>query len=209
MIIRRIIPAIATLVLVGVAPTTLAESSYADVQRFSDNGVVDGSSTLLRTDNGVAYSLNTSELGKKFAYTNWFVNFNNPEDCTTPCACGDVDFDKPDVEIGVFWATGRVADKYGQAVFAANANYGELPTGFDQVPFAPDFNAPIKEGAEIHIVVRSHGKASKDPDELASQLFEFNGLCDDGGDDDDDDDGDDANVCADVQFAVHRSPTCS
>ena len=181
---------------------SIADTSYADVQRFSDESVVDGSTTLfVRVEGkGVTYTMNASDLKKNHAYTNWFVTFNNPENCDTACACGDVDFDNPDpmakhVDIGVFWATGRVSDKHQeQAVFAANADYGVLPAGFDQVPFYPDFASPILAGAEVHIITRDHGKAKKGS-KLEAQLSEFDGGCPKDG-------------CVDVQFSINPSPSC-
>lgn len=191
--IQSMVLGLTTILLIANAPFVRAQTSYADVQRFSDESVVDGSSTLLRTDDGVAYTLNTRELTKWGAYTNWYVNFNNPEMCFEPCACGEADFGNENVEIGVFWSTGRVADRNGQAEFAAHTNYGELPDGTGQVPFAPDFANPIEAGAEIHIVVRSHGRRLRPL--LEEQLATFNGGCP-------------PRQCTDVQFAIHRSPTC-
>ena len=195
--VQLIASAIVTVAFAAFAPLTLAETSYVDVQRFSDESVVEGSTTLfVRVEGkGVAYTMNASELKKDHAYTNWFVTFNNPDMCTTSCACAEVDFDKVDVDIGVFWATGRVADKLGQATFAANADYGlPLPAGVDQVPFYPDFASPIMEGAEVHIITRDHGKKKKGK-KLEEQLTEFNGGCPKDG-------------CVDVQFSVNPNPTC-
>jgi hypothetical protein len=188
--------AMTTVALAAFAPLTLAETSYADVQRFSGE-VVDGSELFVRTDMGVAYTMNASDLEKDHAYTNWFVTFNKPALCDTACLCGaDEDFEMDnaaEIGIGVFWATGRVADKLGQANFAAHADYGVLPAGVDQVPF-PGLDSPIMEGAEVHIVTRDHGKKKKGS-KLEAQLSEFNGGCPKDG-------------CVDVQFAVNPSPTC-
>ena len=93
----------------------------------------------------------------------------------------------------MFWATGRVIDRFGQAVFAADVAYEVLPAGDDQVPFG-DFARPIEEGAEIHIIVRSHGLPITSL--LEEQLTSFDGGCD-------------IRACDDVQFSVHSSPTCS
>ncbi len=169
------------------------QTSISRVGKF-DGGDADGASMLTRTRNGVAYSLNTRELAPDVPYTNWWITFNNPEKCFKRCACGEADFDNPKVDIGVFWATGRISDAYGQAAFSAEVEYGELPGEADQVPF-PDFDSPIKRGAEIHLVVRGHGPRIGDGVE---QLTTFNGGCGEG----------EPNVCVDVQFAEHRSPSC-
>ena len=165
-------------------------TTTAGTERFV-GGVVDGASILTRTKKGVGYVWSTRGLARNSTYTNWIVTFNNPRKCTTPCACSDVDFMNPAVEIGVFWSTGRFSDRHGHAVFAANVDYGELPTGFDQVPF--DENAhPIKKGAEIHLIARGHGRKYRDGE---AQLTEFNGGCH-------------KRICEDVLFSVHLSPAC-
>lgn len=151
---------------------------------------VDGASLLVRGNEGVSMTLNARELGRGDAYTIWWVNFRNPAQCVLPCACGDADFENPNVNIGFFWANGRVADRHGQAHFAANVGYDELPGGADQVP-DPDFAHPIGRRSEIHLVVRSHGQANNDPGALEDQLTKFQEL-----------------LGEDTHFAVHRNPKC-
>lgn len=172
--------------------------TIAGVEEFPILGgdSVDGASILFRDEDGVAYTFNTRGLQRAATYTNWWVAFNNPEDCFVPCACSGADFGNSDVEIGVFWATGRVANGFGQADFTAEIEYGELPDGFDQVrPARPN---PIRPGAEILLIVRAHGPTVGNGE---AQLTQFNGGCppnpigDLGG-------------CIDVQFAIHPAPQC-
>lgn len=182
-------------VMVAAAPA-MAENqvTVADVFAFGDPDPVrvDGASTLVRTLNGVGVTVNASELDPNAVYTLWWVAFNNPERCFTPCACGADDLFTNDlVDKGVFWGAGRVADAHGQAAFAATVDYGELPDGPDQVPFGAGFDSPISPGAEIHPILRTHGL----PEDVVDQLTMFNGGCP-------------PRTCEDVQFAVHRSPTC-
>jgi len=155
---------------------------------------VDGAATLVRTAKGVGYVSNTRSLQPNAAHTNWFVAFNRPERCFERCACGLDDLNNPFANVGVFYATGRVSDDYGQATFTAETNYGELPDGFDQVP-NPDWNRPIDPRAEIHLVVRTHNEVAEDPELRESQLTTFNEGCG-------------PNGCVDLQVSVHRSPTC-
>lgn len=164
--------------------------SVSNVYTFDDERV-DGSSILVKTRTDVGMTLNVRGLAPGEAYTAWWVAFNNPARCTVKCRCGEVDFENPNVDIGVLWATGRVTDAYGQAAFAASSEFGTLPDGDDQVPFAPSFASPIHQKAEIHIIVRSHGLASGDPDELEDQLTMFQ-------------DG----FGTDTHFAVHPSSQC-
>lgn len=156
---------------------------------------IDGVSTLVRRTDGVGYVINTRDLKPGAAYTNWFVAFNRPDQCNQRCACGEDDLTNPFAEVGVFYAAGQVADAYGQATFAGETGYGELPDGFDQVPFAA-LNAPISPRAEIHLVVRTHNAVSDDLELRESQLSTFNQGCGREG-------------CADIQAAIHRSPFCA
>lgn len=153
---------------------------------------LDGTTLLARTKTGVGFTFNTSALQPRGAYTVWWVAFNRPRKCLTPYACGADDFGNPAAEVGIFFATGRVADGYGQAGFSGQVDYGELPQGYDQVPF-PGLDHPIRPGAEIHLVIRDHGPAQEDPDALAEQLTQFNGGCP-------------PYDCVDVQVSVHGSP---
>ena len=155
---------------------------------------IDGAATLVRTAKGVGYISNTRSLQPNAAHTNWFVAFNKPERCFERCACGLDDLNNPFAEVGVFYATGRVTDDYGQATFTGETDYGELPTGFDQVP-NPDWNRPVTTRAEIHLVVRTHNDVADDPEVRESQLTTFNEGCGPDG-------------CRDLQVSVHRSPTC-
>jgi len=158
---------------------------------------VDATTLLVRNDDGVAMTFDTKQLRPRAPYTAWWVVFNNPELCREPCACGFPDvFDAAqaeDVETAVFWATGRVTDRYGQAHFSGAVGVGEeeLPTGDDQVVFGPGLLDP---DAEIHLVTRTHGRERHPERRLEKQLTEFNGLC--------------SPNCFDQQVSVHRSPTC-
>lgn len=176
------------------------EISFAGVEEFPVLGghAVDGASILTRNERGVAYTLSTRGLHPDATYTNWWVSFNNPESCLIPCGCGAADFDNADVDIGVFWATGRFSDGVGQADFSAEVDYGELPAGADQVPFFPAFASPIVPGAEIHLIVRAHGPTVNGGE---AQLTRFNGGCPPNP-------SDDLNGCIDVQFSVHSAAQC-
>lgn len=187
--------------LIGVAQAE--EISASPVERLPDfgGGEVIGTSTLIRdaAESRVSMSLNTRELRRNAPYTVWWVVFNNPDMCETACACGDADFaNAEDIGIGVFWATGRASDRFGQAVFAAQVDEDELPQGEDQVPLFDGvaFDSPIEDAdaAEIHLVVRAHGR--RIPSRFEEQISQFNGGCP-------------PRECVDVQFSVHRSPTCT
>jgi hypothetical protein len=114
------------------------------------------------------------------AYTNWWVIINNPEECTNgQCDVEDVFFN-PATNSSVFWATGSIVQSNGIGNFSARVNVGELPSGPDQVPLPGPPGLVDPEGAEIHIIVKYHGPASSDPDELYQQTHTLTGLCDQG-----------------------------
>ena len=153
---------------------------------------VDGTSVLVRTKTGVGFTFDTTALAPDAPYTAWWVVFNRPWRCLTPYACGSEDLGNTAAKVGVFFASGRMTDAHGQASFAAQIDYGELPEGEDQVPNPTRAN-PIRPNAEIHIVLRAHGPVLDDPEALEAQLTQFNGGCP-------------PNTCANVQASVHLSP---
>jgi len=99
-------------------------------------------------------------LRRNAPYTVWWVAFNPGNTCISsedPCSCSAASLRPGDDS--VFYATGAMSDRLGTVNFAGNINYGEVPTGFDQVPFGGLFGAGIQPGAEIHFVIRDHGPA--------------------------------------------------
>ena len=119
-----------------------------------------GTSTLVRAADGLSFDLNSTGLRRNAPYTVWWVAFNPGNECissTDPCSC-TADSLRPGLD-SVFYATGAMTDQLGTANFSGHVNYGEVPTGYDQVPFGGLFGAGIDLGAEIHFVIRDHGPA--------------------------------------------------
>ena len=119
-----------------------------------------GTSTLVRADDGLSFDLSSTELRHNAPYTVWWVAFNPDNDCISsdePCNCS-MESLRPGMD-AVFYATGAMTDRLGTVQFSGNVDYGEVPTGFDQVPFGGLFGAGIQPGAEIHFVIRDHGPA--------------------------------------------------
>ena len=56
-----------------------------------------GTSTLHRNKNGLTVNFKTDGLTHGYAYTLWWVIWNNPENCTVPGACTDADFQIADL----------------------------------------------------------------------------------------------------------------
>lgn len=164
-----------------------------------------GTSQLLRTDDGVSFKLQTTELVPGTVVTLWMVIFNNPEDCTAPCDMDDLA--NPHAMADVVYASGRVIGGSGKANYAGHRSEGD-----NSGSIFPDWLGLPSPGlidarkAEIHFIVHSHGP--KIPGLTSEMLHSFNAGC-----------GpifDPAfpevpeelgtygpNTCVDVQFAVH------
>ena len=159
---------------------------------------VDATTMLVRRKDGVGMWFNSTDLEPNAPYTTWWVVFNKPRQCWVPCECGFIDVFDPtqamNAQTAVFWATGRMTDNNGQAVFTAQNRLNELPDGEGQFLFGPGLLNPA---AEIHLVTRAHGPALDGAD-LEAQLTQFNGGCPIVGDPN----------CFDAQVSVHRSPIC-
>lgn len=150
------------------------EVSTADTVTFQNAdgtaaaGDVVGSGTLVRSASGVGVTIDATMLQVGGAYSVWWIIFNNPEACD-PAGCTDADFSTAAVEASVVNATGRVADMNGNATFNAF-----LPTGLiltnsatgTRQPFGPSLQNV--DTAEIHVVVRAHGPASGNTEQIST-----------------------------------------
>ncbi len=107
---------------------------------------------LVRTENGISYSVTTSDLVPGHAYTVWVVVVNNPAACVaTPCSPQDVLL-TPATETQVTYGTGHVVGGSGRAGFGGTLRAGALPSGW----FAGQgLDNPL--GAEVHLVLNDHG----------------------------------------------------
>lgn len=174
-----------------------ARTSLADVLTMGDERDV-GDARLQRRRDGIAFDVHATELTSGAAYTVWWIVFNRPGNCAGECD-GD-DLGLAAVEGSVLYATGRVADGFGSAWFTAFLPKGlvrlnRTETGRERHRLGPGLQNV--RGAEIHLVIRSHGPALGGA-ALVEQLATFNGGCvnpADGSDPEDD-------PCEDVQFVV-------
>ncbi len=170
-----------------------AADSAVDVQPVLDINTlepVDGTATLTRTDSRVGFSINTRGLQSRGTYTVWWAGFNHPEKCDTPCACGtndDYGVNADETGASTFWATGRVADRFGQATFASTVAYGE----FSEETF---YQRGLAADAEVQLFIRGHGRPLRG--RLEEQLTTFDGGCD-------------VRTCFEPQMVVFLSPDCS
>jgi len=144
------------------------------VVRLSDRSTVAGASTtLVRDVDGVTAAAIISDLEAGAAHTMWLLIFNDPSRCSNrPCA--PAKGDPPDSAV---LAAGGVASSKGKASFA-----GQVAAGADS-----GLTNPL--GAEIHVVIRSHGPAIAEM--LEAQTTTLNGGCP-------------PNKCANVQGSPHQ-----
>jgi hypothetical protein len=169
-------------------PTPNQKASIRPVMDLTDNGAVlpAGGSVLVRTPTGVYATINGSGLTPGEAVTFWFVFFNHPEYCAETI-CHPSDVPTAAVQASVLNAGGAIIGADGNFSFGAFRAFGDTARAL--VP-GPGLSEPFS--AQIHLVLRSHGKASSDPVMLKSQLSEFFGGCPGG------------NGCTDRELSVHQ-----
>jgi hypothetical protein len=172
-------------VLLVAAPSAFAaasQHSVSDVHALPGGAVVPGAwSQLVRNDTGVAMTLHTSQLTPGTATTVWWIIFNHPENCTG--GCGADDLGNPLVQASVLYATGHVIGGDGVGDFGARLAVADTTGAL----LGPGLLNPL--GADIQLVVRSHGPAI--PGLIDQQIHSFNGGCP-------------PNTCTNVQGSMHQ-----
>lgn len=157
-----------------------------------------GVARLVRTDSGVSYNLRTTGLDKGHATSNWWVIFNNPDACATePCDLADLFV--PAVDAAVMAGGGNAVGGSGRSSYAAHLSVGQITREHPAFEGGPGLTNP--RGAEIHLVVRSHGPIIPGMNRAMFHSFEVGctpetsaGF------------GDGPNECADLQVAVFLQP---
>jgi hypothetical protein len=149
---RRILVALALVGLLSVVVVSragAATKTTSPVTTFA--GAMVGTSTLTRTDSGIAFSLSTTGLEAGHAVTIWWMVFN------------------PDGSVSVQYAAGHVIDQGGAAEFGGALQEGDIDGVINNGPGLLDALA-----ANVVLVVRDHGPA--DPDTVTQQIQTF-GAC--------------------------------
>jgi hypothetical protein len=170
----RLVPAAAVLAAAGCAADTnhlvdpeleannAGRASRVPVIYFDGTGIVEGaSSSLVRTPNGVNYSLSTNDLVPGNAYTLWIVIFNNTDGCSAGAGgtfCGPDDVLNDDARPDMMYAGGLVVGASGKATFSGRRTVGDM-SGSANGPIDdfPAYGLENPMGAEIHLVVHEHG----------------------------------------------------
>lgn len=159
-------------------------ASEASVQRASvhwlaDLSAVDGAAAqLTRTGSGVSYTSRTTGLEKGHVVTTWWVIFNNPEECDNPVpaigsSCNVPDLFNPDVEGSVLWGGGNIVGNSGRTTIAGHLAEGEITAFHPLFVGTPGLLDAL--GAEIHLVIRTHGPAI--PGMIREMRTTFEGGC--------------------------------
>jgi hypothetical protein len=184
------------------APRLIAQpvaQTTSPVQRFIDGSTVGGAfSTLVRSDDALRMHVSTSDLDPGAAYTVWWVIFNFPENCSAPCNMDDITNPalRTAVQTAVGFAAGHVVGNNGKGNFSGLLKVGDLSGFGDGVdstpppPLGPGLLNPL--GAEVHLVIRTHGQQI--PGLVDEQIHTFEGGCS-------------INACDDKQFSMHLPPS--
>jgi hypothetical protein len=134
-----------------------------------------GAATLFRTDQSLQMRIAATHLDPNTAYTVWWVVFNNPAGCIGPC--GAMSLGVPAARASVFYAAGFVTGDDGTGNVTGHVNAGTLPIGVEVIPegTVAGLDRGNGFGAEVHLVVRSHGPVLVGM--ANQQIGSFNGAC--------------------------------
>lgn len=166
-----------TAVLAGIAfcgLPMLADAGHsfqaANLHVFGTDTSIAGAATLYRSAEAVRATISTTGLDRKSAYTVWAIVWNDPALCADACDAADLGV----AGSSVFYAAGFVTGTDGSVTVSFQVDAGDLATGSD-VRFGPGIEAGNGNDAEIHFLVRSHGKAI--PELVDLQISTVGGAC--------------------------------
>ena len=136
-----------------------------------------GTSTLVRTANGLSFTYHTSGLPAGYAFTLWIVVFNNPAACfTSPCTDVDI-FSNPAAQADFLWGAGHVIGGNGVGNFGGHLRVGDTSrSGLAELIKSPTVGLLDPMNAEIQMAIHSHGPAVPGQT-LKAQLSSFLGGC--------------------------------
>ena len=169
--------AIVVLVLaLGLPLTAVAGHTFQAANMFSlHNGkLIKGAATLTRSENSATARIYSAEVPKNSAFSIWWVVWNDPSLCVDG-VCGDQDEDFGIVGNSVFYAGGFVTGKDGTVNVSVHLEAGDLAEGID-VLIPGGLELMNGFDAEIHVVLRTHGRIVKGMADL--QIGSFDGACD-------------------------------
>lgn len=147
--------------------------TVAAIGEFPGSGSgISGEATLTRTKDGLSVDQDAEGLTVGNAYSVWWGIFDNPRGCDGACDPSDLSRRQAQptlVNGGGFVAAGTSISYQSELarhdVEGRQVQVGD-PSGVDNT-----------YGAEVHLVLRSHGLAETDPADLAIQTSTFNEFC--------------------------------
>jgi hypothetical protein len=195
---RRLIVGLALVGLLSVVLVSRAGAATrttSDVTLMGNPKAVVGTSTLTRTDSGIALVLHTTGLQAGHTVTIWWMIFNHPQACRNgaytpedpydPPRCGMADVQNPDAGLSVLYAAGNIVDEDGEADFGAYLREGDT----DGAIMGLELGLLDAAAADVHLVVRDHGPV--DPRHVVEQIHTFDDFCNPD--------------CRDLQMSVHEA----
>lgn len=141
--------------------------------------VVVGTSQLVRTPNGVNFSLSTTGLAADHAYTLWIVIFNDPAGCGVPHECAPDDVVNAAAKPDMMYAAHSLATAGGTATFSGRRSVGDRSGSVNAPVGLPAHGLMDPYQAEIHLAVHDHGP--KRPEFLPDMIQTVDGGCTDAG----------------------------
>lgn len=154
--------------------TNGSKSQQSDLIMFSDFITVGGVGSLTRTPQGVNthITVNAGAIPAGDVVTLWAAIFNNPGECAIdPCDFPDIE--NPAVEGSLVWLGSGIAGK-GATLYTGQVMVGDASGDILDLFGLPNGPGLLNAaGAEIHVVVRTHGP--KINGELQSQRKSFLG----------------------------------
>ena len=181
---RRLTTVVVPGILLAVLPLASAGAAPARVQRepvrwhmqsgnphFSPVGA-GATAKLVRTSQGLSYSIRTNQLNSGHAYTVWVVVINNPAACTaSPCSPVDILL-TPATDAQVTYGTGHVVGGSGEAGFGGTLRGGPIPAGW-----LPGQGLDNPLGAQVHLILNNHGPVL--PEFLPGMISTYRAGCTD------------------------------
>lgn len=147
---------------------------------FNSAQTVDGATILVRdyAHDTVHATISSRALQPDTAYSVWWAVFNQPAYCIEPYQCGLDDLEvrggNPAVKASVFWAGGFLSDHSGVANTSLRLGTGR--TSRELFAQTKDYGLQNLLGAEIHVVLRTHGPAGV-AGSVAEQIGTANMAC--------------------------------
>ncbi len=178
MTIKNTSVSLAIVVLVmalGLPLTAVAGHTYQTANMISlhSEELVKGAATLTRSENSATARIYTSQLHQNAAYSIWWIVWNDPSNCVDG-VCGDQDEDFGVAGNSVFYAGGFVTGADGTANVSVTVVADDLAAGID-VLLGNGLDEENGFGAEMHLVLRTHGSIQVGMVDL--QIGSFNGGC--------------------------------